>query len=421
MNHPLGKFHRPRFGVGLRDSARGQTPSHRVPGGLRPSGQTTFAEGLPGLPRAKNTAPRRRTEVHPANAPHPSKEKHRLRWYQFSLRTLFWLTLVVSLLMSWHAVKVKKAAAQKKAVETILAEGGTVEYDYQFDEQGQAIKGAKGRGPAWLRDLLGPDYFDTVVYVQVVSAQGMEGVNGLVRLRSLCIDVPREGEDPLKHLQDIDGLEELDIAGRLTDTSLNQLRGLRHIRRLTLTWRRSVDDAQEQKPITGSGLAALQECPALRELTIQAYELPTAALEQIEALSQLEKLTVIVGKSRAPLVFHINKLPALRELELSDRWGDTEGNSTLIVAGIEEMQNASRLERLHLSSNNLTNSDVMGLSTLTSLRDLDLSGCSRVNDRAVPFLRKIASLRRLTLENTGMSDDGAEQIDDALPNCRVIY
>ena len=123
----------------------------------------------------------------------------------------------------------------------------------------------------------------------------------------------------------------------------------------------------------------------MRELTIQAYELPTAALEQIEALSQLEKLTVIVGKSRAPLVFHINKLPALRELELSDRWGDTEGNSTLIVAGIEEMQNASRLERLHLSSNNLTNSDVMGLSTLTSLRDLDLSGCSRVNDRAVPF------------------------------------
>lgn len=53
MNHPLGKFHRPRFGVGLRNSAHGQTPSHRVPGGLRPSGQTTFAEGLPGLPRAR--------------------------------------------------------------------------------------------------------------------------------------------------------------------------------------------------------------------------------------------------------------------------------------------------------------------------------------------------------------------------------
>ena len=45
------------------------------------------------------------------------------------------------------------------------------------------------------------------------SAKGMEGVNGLVRLRSLSIEVPDDGEDPLKHLQDIDGLEELDIAG----------------------------------------------------------------------------------------------------------------------------------------------------------------------------------------------------------------
>ncbi len=79
--------------------------------------------------------------------PPPPAEKPRLRWYQYSLRTLFLLTLFVSLLMSWYAVKMKQAMAQKKAVEAILAEGGTVQYDYQIDEQGNVIKGAKGHGP----------------------------------------------------------------------------------------------------------------------------------------------------------------------------------------------------------------------------------------------------------------------------------
>ena len=131
-----------------------------------------------------------------------------------------------------------------------------------------AIKGAKGHGPAWLRELLGPDYFDTVVHVNVGSVKGMEGVNGLVRLRSLSIDVPEAGEDPLKHLQDIGGLEELEIYGYITDAGLEHVRGLRRLRRLKLNWQGLSDDPEE-KQMTGSGLAALQSCPTLRELIIE--------------------------------------------------------------------------------------------------------------------------------------------------------
>ena len=46
MNHPLMKFHRPRFGAGLRESARGRTPAHRLPVGVRLAEQSTLAEGL---------------------------------------------------------------------------------------------------------------------------------------------------------------------------------------------------------------------------------------------------------------------------------------------------------------------------------------------------------------------------------------
>ena len=330
------------------------------------------------------------------------------------------LTLIVSLLMSWYATKLKQALAQKKSVEAILAADGTVEYDYEFDEAGEEIKAAKGPGPAWLRELLGPDQFDTVVHVRVDSAKGMEAVNGLVRVRSLSIDAREDSEDPLKYLQDIDGLEELDIDGFITDAGLEHVRELKRLKRLKLSWQAIGDDQKAREQVTGSGLAALRSCPALRDLTIENSELPAAALDQIATLSQLEKLTMSNINSGPTVVFRIDKLTALRELELW-AWTDIENDNSLIVGGIEGIRSLSRLERLHLSSKAVTDSDVERISKLPALRELDLSGCSKVDDRAVPLLQRMGNLRRLSLENTGITAKGAERIDDALPHCRVSY
>jgi hypothetical protein len=349
--------------------------------------------------------------THPLTKVHPAK-RPRLRWYQYSLRTLFLLTLIVSLLMSWHAVRMKRAKAQQKAVDAILAVNGWVQYDCQFDEQGNLDKGATGYGPAWLRKLLGPDYFDTTVDAAVETAEQMEAVNGLPRLKSLTIEVPPDKEDPLVRLRDIDGLEELCIGGYATDAGLDHLRGLKHLRRLTLGLGYSTNGLVLPKRIIGSGLAGLRSCPALRELDVQDCELSPAALRDIEALSQLEKLTLARITSAPPLVFHINKLPALRELT---------ADGSLIVAGFETIENLSRLEKLSLYGPNLniSNSDVEHLCRLPALRELALGGCSKVNDEAVPWLQKMTGLRRLSID--GISDAGLERIDDALPNCFVYY
>ncbi len=148
--------------------------------------------------------------------------------------------------------------------------------------------------------------------------------------------------------------------------------------------------------------------------------MPDAALRQIETLSQLEKLTVSNINFDVPPVFHIKKLTALRELELSN-WCDKTDRPMLIVDGYEDIQNFTRLERLTFSAANLGNSDIKFLCKLPTLRELDLTGCPKIDDKAVPYLQKMTGLRRLTLENTGITDEGAERIDDALPNCRVIY
>ena len=138
-------------------------------------------------------------------------------------------------------------------------------------------------------------------------------------------------------------------------------------------------------------------------------------------MSQLEKLTMSNINSEPPLGFHISKLTALRELEVSN-CNNLQDESMLIVGGVEEIQRLSRLEKLTLSADNLSSSaDIKRLCRLLSLHELDLTGCSKIDDRAVPYLQKITGLRKLSLEGTGITNDGADKIDDALPNCRVIY
>jgi hypothetical protein len=49
----------------------------------------------------------------------PEAPARKLRWFQYSLRSLMLLVLVVSVGMSWVAVKMKRARQQDKAVEEI--------------------------------------------------------------------------------------------------------------------------------------------------------------------------------------------------------------------------------------------------------------------------------------------------------------
>ncbi len=393
MKHPLGKFHRSRPAAGLRDSARSQAPAS--------------AAGWHAACRITNVCRRPVRQVAAGSPPWKGRASSagetaaRLRWYQYSLRTLFVLTLIVSLLMSWHATKMKRATAQKNAVEAILAAGGTVEYDYQFDEQGISIKGATGRRPAWLRDLLGPDYFDTVAHVTVKSAEGMAGVNGLARLRSLSIYGREDDEDPMSLLRELEGLEELNVSARVSAEGFEHIGRLKHLRRLTLELPESASE-----PMPESRLAALRSCPALHELSLGAGDLSVGELRQIEALSQLEKLTLCnISPMSHPLVFHIKQLTALRELRLSNLHdvGNVLEDSPLIVGDIGAVYNLTRLETLTLPNSDLCSSNVESLCTLPALRELDVSGCTKINDRAVPYFQKMGSLRRLNLAGTGMT------------------
>src|SRR5438045_591722 len=88
-------------------------------------------------------------------------------WLQFSVRTLVIVSLLVGVGLGIIA---NRARRQREAVSAISRVGGTVWYDYQkasdkrpnaFDPKSAAL------GPEWLRRLIGPEFFQDVVMVNL--------------------------------------------------------------------------------------------------------------------------------------------------------------------------------------------------------------------------------------------------------------
>ncbi len=80
------------------------------------------------------------------------------RRFQFSIRSLLVLTVVVAIPCSWLAVEMKKARDQHEAVEKWQNEFLTL-YNCQLDETERSLPGAAQAAPAWLRRLTGDDFF----------------------------------------------------------------------------------------------------------------------------------------------------------------------------------------------------------------------------------------------------------------------
>ncbi len=71
--------------------------------------------------------------------------------------------------MAWLGWKVREARQQQTAVSAIQRLGGFVTYDYEFDSQGRDVPNAAPPGPAWLRSLLGDDFFRNAYGVILVD------------------------------------------------------------------------------------------------------------------------------------------------------------------------------------------------------------------------------------------------------------
>lgn len=78
------------------------------------------------------------------------------RYLTFSLRALF---ILVTASAVWLGIVVHRAHEQREAVKAIQALGGGVRYDWEYLGTGEP------HGPAWLRQLIGDEFFQEVELV----------------------------------------------------------------------------------------------------------------------------------------------------------------------------------------------------------------------------------------------------------------
>ena len=160
------------------------------------------------------------------------------RRFQFSLRSLMLLVVVVAIPCSWLATAMKAAREQHAAVEAIRELDRYAWHDFEMDDSGHWIV-AEPPEPAWLRSLLGDDFFADVVTVELgfyvsywtlfepVTDTAMVHLGRLKKVRLLVLRHATISDAGLEHVKGLRELRSLDLFGTVvTDAGLEHLKGL---------------------------------------------------------------------------------------------------------------------------------------------------------------------------------------------------
>lgn len=207
------------------------------------------------------------------------------RWrFQFSVRSLLLLTLVVAVLCGWIA---RQAEEQRVAVDGIQSAGGTVMYDYH--EAGPRAWSTAGipRGPRWMRDLLEPDYFDRVVYVGLFNTpengDWIDAFNRLKSVNTLLLSGPHVNDETLDRMNYSISLVELHLSGSsITDDGLRNLEKFPRLRWLML----------RNTSITDKGMPHLAAIRGIEELDLYGTEVSDASAPSILILNHIQKINL---------------------------------------------------------------------------------------------------------------------------------
>jgi hypothetical protein len=150
--------------------------------------------------------------------------------------------------------------------------------------------------------------------------------------------------------------------------------------------------------LTDVGLDPLTSLPRLKELSIGGNKLTDAGLQSLRQMTGLTFLD-ISGAQRTD----------------SGVW-----SVSVTESGFDALATLKNLLHLRLNGLLVTTSGLRKLNDLPKLERLDLQGCKRVNDDAIPVLAAFPALRLLDLTGTGVTGKGMEELRRARPELNIL-
>lgn len=322
----------------------------------------------------------------------PARRKPRLR---FSIRSLLVLLTAVSL---WCGYYYSRVSTQRGAAQAIQEAGGKIVYDWQ-------IEGDEPSQPKWLRQLLGPHFFDEIIHVRL-QYYWRHGRTDLVALGPHLKRLPRleslslSGEDleskDYHALGTLDQLEELGLGGRcsLDDSDAAELARMASLRSLRIG----------KAIITPHGVAQLAKLPNLRRLSLGSrseHKMTDEHARSVASSKSLRELylhdTLISNEGMAAL----GRLENLESVTIS--------SPRITGAVLKDLKSLSRLHWLGTWQWQIEDEDLLMLNELPSLTGVGLNTSTSVTDQSVPYLAKLNRLEILRIgSRCQITDAGLE-------------
>ncbi len=229
-----------------------------------------------------------------------SSTRKRRRWYRFSLRSLFVLTLLAAAAFAYHAHRLKRYELQRRAEEMIRSMDGSVEISR--------------RPPAWWQRLAGPAYTTYngthVTFIRPLGLGGspedapqpyvqelrlaLKGDAQAMSLQAALLEALGDAKLAVlaKHLPNLPQLKRLVLSQAYYDgTEEIFWIGAWHVADYAEYLRQRPPWADTE--ITDRGLSLLSQLTDLDELLIHGSRITDEGLEHLRGLTKLKQLWLV--------------------------------------------------------------------------------------------------------------------------------
>jgi hypothetical protein len=164
-------------------------------------------------------------------------------------------------------------------------------------------------------------------------------------------------------------------------------------------------------PSAGAELDHVVRLTRIERLELWESSVNDSRLADLEGLTRLRSLGLHKTRVGDKGLANLKGLPALRSLWLN--------RSALTDAGLAHLEHRTDLEALALRETSVTDAGLVHLKGLINLKSLFLGG-TQITDAGLVHLTGLKRLQSLEVGNTRVSDAGLRELQEALPNLKII-
>jgi hypothetical protein len=273
-----------------------------------------------------------------------------------------------------------------------------------------------------LGGLVRRDGSDDVVAVNLagrwVNDSEMIDLAALPKLERLDLSHTRISDEGLLHLRPARQIQDLNLlyAEQITDQGLNAIRDWRALKALNLRGTRIGDGT----------LAIVAKLPQLESLDIAATAVTENGLAGLIPLTHLKHLALGRNRLNDNALEVLRFLQTLESLDLSGPRGVNRNNRRDRSTGLSEelvraVAELKELRVLKLGHTAVGAEELRKLApSLAKVEKLGLENCTRVNDEALQELPRWPALRYLDVQETGVTQNGIENLLKLKPSVKVL-